>query len=519
MGETNSKTRPKVEPVRRREKAGNASENGKVWLAENLQNKHQLGRGPHAYVVEAVNIKTNQKCAIKVFEYNTRDDPLYQYAIEKARKAYQANKIRSPNIAKTYVCQAIEVENNFSLKNRFVIIMELFEQNLGDLMLGMKNVEKVFSEQQIIRFGFELARALASCHRQSFYHGNLKEENVFVANNGTSIKLGDFDIPFHPDTQKPYKQLMAPELYQQRSDLTEIDLAKVDCFALGVLLAKIAAGETSVISENEDLLRLLEKVDALYTKRLVVIMKRLTAANPNERWSAERLFKSLQEDYMLQNITEADFDELLSEEQRSVQELIEKGLAYRKAEDHFLAIETFEKAKEALMRTPSMNQYDRTLCANCLHNVASTYYDIKDYSKSITNHLLCLDLKKKYLGGLDVFNSYGNIGKAYTKLGSPQKGLMYYLKAYAAAKRLKGEMKLPNMVKSLDNIACTYESIGDHQNALENHLICLEIVKILYGETNSRYAKTLRNISRTLRSLNRFEDAKVFELKAKKINY
>ena len=159
MGENNSKTLTKVEVIRRREKALNANENGKFWIAENLQNKHQLGRGPHAYVVEAVNIKTSQKCAIKVFEYNTRDDPLYQYAIEKARKAYQANKINNQNIVKTYVCQAIEVENNFSLKNRFVIIMELFEQNLSDLILGMKNIEKHFSEQQVIRFGFRVGES------------------------------------------------------------------------------------------------------------------------------------------------------------------------------------------------------------------------------------------------------------------------------------------------------------------------------------------------------------------------
>jgi tetratricopeptide (TPR) repeat protein len=313
---------------------------------------------------------------------------------------------------------------------------------------------------------------------------------------------------------------VAPELSQISSEPSDyIDWGKLDCFALGVVLAKIAARETSVIREKQELLQIMKKIDEVYSRRLVVIIKRLTASDPGERWSAERLFKSLQEEYMLQNITETDFDELLSEEQRDIQEAIEKGLAYRKSEDYFLALEVFEKAKNALMRTPSMNQYDRTLCANCLYNIAGTYYEIKDYSKSIANHLLCLDLKKKYLGGLDSFTSYGNIGKAYTKLGHPQKGLMYYLKAYTTSKKFKGDMKLPNMAKSLDNIACTYESIGDYQSALENHLVCLEMVKKLHGETNSRYAKTLRNISRTLKILGRFEDSRTFELKAKKINY
>lgn len=516
MGLNISKYNPKVEVIQRRERSESIIERGKLWVAENIQHKHLLGKGPVSFVVQAVNIKTKQKCAMKVIEYNSREDPLYHYAIEKARKAYHANKIAHSNLVKTHVCQAVEVDNNFALKNKFIIIMELFDQNLKDLIIHMQKTERVFAIQQIMRFAFDLSRSLAAAHRQGLYHTNIKEENIFFAKKG-HVKLGDFDIPINLEKQRHSKQLLAPELrlVVDANDET-VDWGKVDCFGLGIVLIKIALRE---IVFKQDLPLLLERVSAAYGKKLEVIIKRLTAADPHERWSAERLFKYLQEDYMLQKNTEAEFDELLSEEQREVQTMSEKGLLYRKSGDHSLALTYFEKAKEMLMRTPSMNQYDRILMANCLHNTGIAYYETKDYPKALSNHLLCLDLKKKYLGGLDILNSYGNIGKIYSKLGDPQKGLVYYTKAYAAAKKTKGDARLTNMAKSLDDVACTYESLGDYQNALENHAICLELVGKAYGETSPRYGKTLRNIARVFKNLGRIEEAKVFELKAKKINH
>lgn len=521
MGGRNSKDPPRTQPSSQIQPNSNDDDDEKFWRAENLQNKHELGRGPNGYVVEALNTKTSEKCAIKIFEYNSRSDPVYQYAVEKARKSYKVNKLNNRNIVKTFVCEAIEVENNFSLKHKFAIIMELYDQNLADLIIGMKNSNRRFTEQQLLKYAFSLSHALTSAHRNAVYHGNIKEENIFVSHDGETLKLGDFDSPLAVGRRVVQKQaiLQPPELVNQER-IGEIDWAKVDCFALGIVLLKTALlRETLSCEEKCDLSEIIGKVSTYYSKRLEVIIKRLTAEEPSQRWSAERLFKSLQEDYMLNNLSDAEFEELLCEEQKQMQETIETGLSQRKAEDYLNALDSFLKAKNLTMRTPSMNQYDRTMLSNCLHNLALTYYDLKDYSNAITYHLLCLDLKKKFLGGMDVFNSYGNIGKAYNRLGSHHTALIYYTKAYTAAKKSKGDSRLSNMARSLDNIGAAYENLGDYDNALENHFLCLELIGKQYGETNSRYAKTLRNISRNLKNLGRFEEARVFEMKAKRLNY
>lgn len=492
-------------------------ENEHSWRAENLQNRFELGRGPNGYVVEAFHTLTNEPCAIKSFEYNTRDDPSYQYAIEKARKAYKANKLCNPNIVTTYVCQAIEVKNNFSIKNKFAVVMELFKQNLADLIVSMKAAEQIFSEQQITKFAFDLASALTSAHRQQLYHTNIKDENIFIT--PYNLKLGDFDIPYALGRNISPKTAtyLAPELEKVEED---VDWGKADCFALGIVLAKACLlRETLTSQERRDIPALIEEIAVNYSQRIAIIIKRLTTRDPAERWTADKLFKSLQEIYMLDELNEEEFRYLLSDEQIDVRKLIEKGASYRRSEDPRAALSHFENAKDILMEGTALNQYDRTLLATCLHNCALCYYDLKEYGNSLNNHLRCLDLKRKHLGGLDVWTTYGNIGKVYMKLGDAQKGLMYYIKSYNVMKDSQSDSRQLNLAKSLDNIASAYESLGDYQNALHNHVLCLEIVKKQFGETNSRYGKSLRNVSRMLKNLDMVEEAKEYEVKARKINY
>ena len=493
----------------------------KLWRAEHLQTKSELGRGPNGYVMEATNIKTNDRCAIKIFEYNSREDSSYKYAIEKARKAYRVNKLGVPGVAITYVCETIEVENNFSLKHKFALIMELFEQNFADLIVEMKASDTIFGESQLLRYALDLTQALAAAHNQGMFHLNIKDENIFLTQDRQRLKIGDFDLPNNEARKISTKNAMffPPELSGLKYNCNSVQWDKVDSYGIGIILLKSAMLRESIsLEEGRNLEDMIAEVESAYGKRLSMYIKRLTAKNPEERWSAERLFKILQENYMVDGISSEEMDSMLSPEQEHARSMIEKGVHLRKDDDHRAALQILTEARDKLVCFTNLNQYDRRLAATCLHNLALCHYDLKDYLQSLKHHLICLDLKKKYLRAMDIWTSLGNIGKVYNKLGNLQKSLIYYIKAYQAAHQ-GGDSKQMNVAKALDNIASTYDTLGDYENSLQCHFQCLEIVKKQFGETNSRYGKSLRNIARTFRNLGRLKDSKTFELMAKQINY
>ena len=474
--------------------------------------------------MEAVNIKTNGRCAIKVFEYNTRDDLSYNYAIEKARRAYKANKLGTSGIITTFVCETIEVENNFSLKHKFAVIMELFEQNLADLIVEMQERELLFTESQILKFAMDLSQTLAAAHSQGFYHLNIKDENIFPTEDRLSLKIGDFDLPNHEARQINEKNAMffPPELSTSDLVQTIVQWAKVDAYGVGIVMLKLALLRVEITRQEAiDVGSLLEEVTSAYGKRLSVFIERMILDDPVERWSAEKLFKTLQENCMVDGVTSEEMGRILSTEQNAVRDLIEKGLRLRKSEDHRGALRDFDNARAKVDAFVEINQYDRVLIVNILHNTALCYYDLKDYPSALRQHFHCLDLKKKYLAAIDISTSLGSIAKVYIKLGDPQKGLIYYIKAYYAAKHSDNGIggRQMNIAKALDNIAGVYEVLGDYTNAIQCHFQCLEIIKKQFGDQNSRYGKSLRNISRIFRSMNKLQESKVFEQMAKKINY
>ncbi|XP_040282000.1 serine/threonine-protein kinase Nek5 isoform X8 [Bufo bufo] len=94
-------------------------------------------------------------------------------------------KMNHPNIVKFFA----SVEEN----NNLYIVMEYCDG--GDLMKRIDQQRGVlFNEDQILNWFVQISLGLKHIHDRKVLHRDIKAQNIFLANNGTLPKLGDFGI-------------------------------------------------------------------------------------------------------------------------------------------------------------------------------------------------------------------------------------------------------------------------------------------------------------------------------------
>lgn len=146
--------------------------------------------------------------------------------------------------------------------------------------------EKPLKEEDVIRLGINLCKALEYCQCQNIIHRDIKPENIFVSRFG-EFKLGDFGIARELDrsmsglSKKGTFSYMAPEMYKGE----EYD-ARVDIYSLGIVLYKLCNhNRLPFISLQKQLITYHDKGNAL-----------------NRRMSGEELPMPVQADEVLSEV-------------------------------------------------------------------------------------------------------------------------------------------------------------------------------------------------------------------------
>ncbi len=98
-----------------------------------------------------------------------------------------------------------------------------------------KSLGKEAAEEQVIRIGTDIARALVLCKRHNIIHRDIKPANIFVSENG-DYKLGDFGIAKTVEktsggTKIGTYEYMAPEVYHDQPYGSTADI-----YSLGMVL-------------------------------------------------------------------------------------------------------------------------------------------------------------------------------------------------------------------------------------------------------------------------------------------
>ncbi|MBQ8002911.1 MAG: serine/threonine protein kinase [Clostridia bacterium] len=125
-------------------------------------------------------------------------------------------------------------ESQSPLKYDIYILMEYlnpFDEYIQTHQLTVRDV---------IKLGKDIATALIACHKNNIIHRDIKDENIFVANDG-SYKLGDFGVSkklkdrSRAESMKGTPNYIAPEVYLGKGTYDNT----VDIYSLGIVMYKL----------------------------------------------------------------------------------------------------------------------------------------------------------------------------------------------------------------------------------------------------------------------------------------
>lgn len=123
---------------------------------------------------------------------------------------------------------------------------------------------RALTEDDVLRLGIDLCKALEYCQCQNIIHRDIKPENIFVSRFG-EFKLGDFGIARELErtmsglSKKGTYSYMAPEMYKG-----EAYDARVDIYSLGIVLYKLRNhNRLPFISLEKQLITYRDKENAL----------------------------------------------------------------------------------------------------------------------------------------------------------------------------------------------------------------------------------------------------------------
>ncbi len=211
-----------------------------------------LGQGGMGRVYRATDTRLERPVAIKICNRAFLD--------RFRQESRSIAAISHPN-----VCTLHDVGPNY-------LVMELVE---GETMAARLERGKL-TLAQTLRFGAQIAEALAVAHARGIVHRDLKPANIMVTKSG--VKVLDFGLarsPGDPTLTEPGRVIGTPAyMAPERAEGKEAD-ERADIYALGLILAKMATGRLS-------------RFPADLPPALDRVIRRCLETDPDERWQSAR---------------------------------------------------------------------------------------------------------------------------------------------------------------------------------------------------------------------------------------
>ena len=217
--------------------------------------ERQIGAGGMGEVYRATDTRLARQVAIKTCRQEFGE-----------RFQREARAIASLN--HRHICSVYDVGPNY-------LVMELLEgETLAEkLKRGPLPIELT------LRYGVEIADALAAAHAKGVVHRDIKPGNIMLTNAG--VKVLDFGLAKSPEDMTLTHSnavlgtpaYMAPE--QREGRLCD---TRTDIYALGLALHEMATGKRSLTGEPPPLDRLPEKLGH--------VIERCLAPQPEDRWQS-----------------------------------------------------------------------------------------------------------------------------------------------------------------------------------------------------------------------------------------
>jgi eukaryotic-like serine/threonine-protein kinase len=229
----------------------------------------KLGEGGMGVVYRASDTRLGRSVAIKMLQHGIGSDP---QSVERfAREARSISALNHPHI-----CSLFDVGEQNGMH---YLVMEFVE---GET-LAARLKRGALSTEQVLRYGKEIAEALAGAHARGIIHRDLKPDNVALTPSGA--KLLDFGLAKLAGTSAAEQKTitasrviagtpgyMAPEQAEGR----ECD-ARTDIYALGIVLREMATGKRTRSGRTGG-------PTPVEPPQLALVIERCLALEPEDRW-------------------------------------------------------------------------------------------------------------------------------------------------------------------------------------------------------------------------------------------
>ena len=213
---------------------------GTKVLAGRYEIFEKIGEGGMAVVYKARDKLLNRYVAIKILRPEYVKDTAF---VESFRRESQAAAgLSHPNVVNVY---DVGKEGNIHY-----IVMELVE---GTTLSELIKEKGPLDYKQTIKFGKQIASALALAHKNNIIHRDVKPQNVLVTEDGVA-KLTDFGIAkaatdativTQPNTVMGSVHYFSPE--QARGQYVD---EKSDIYSLGIVLYEMITGKVPFDADN-----------------------------------------------------------------------------------------------------------------------------------------------------------------------------------------------------------------------------------------------------------------------------
>ena len=200
---------------------------------------NEIGRGGDGYVVDAENLVSNKRCAIKVVEL----DSCGKYFFKSERQImHRLNKYNHKNILRADYF--VKKDGNSGSSCQGIIVMDKMDCDLWNYM--QRNAHLSEDEAKIIK---QVCEAVKFMHEKKIAHLDLKLENILININNRAIKLCDFVRAFDWDGKRGRmvdemigrrisREYRAPEVANKE----EYRADKLDQWSVGVILYYLLVG-------------------------------------------------------------------------------------------------------------------------------------------------------------------------------------------------------------------------------------------------------------------------------------
>ncbi len=214
-----------------------------------------LGAGGMGQVFRAVDTRLGRSVAIKTSQQQFSD-----------RFNREARAISSLN--HSHICTLYDVGPNY-------LVMELCE---GETLAARLKRGKL-SLEDTLRYGAQIADALAAAHAKGIVHRDLKPGNIMVTKSG--VKVLDFGLAksSQDETITASRMVMGTPAYMapEQRDGKECD-ARTDIYSLGLILYEMAGGKRAEQSQTPSLDK--------FPPTLAHVIERCLATDPESRWQS-----------------------------------------------------------------------------------------------------------------------------------------------------------------------------------------------------------------------------------------